>query len=152
MNDDCQGEAIQMERTERCGPELEGLSISRRCEQVNGIPNAPLLEKTVKACEYGHGHAASQPTFDSCRHRIRFEWKQSPGELWRHRQPFDFAPGSRGHGHFRFDFNRLLLLVREDISEPADTPGYGQDRSENADRRARYQPGEEQSNAERKDD
>src|SRR6202795_5175131 len=123
MNDHSQGKAIEIERTERCRAQLEGLSIGGRCEQIDRIPDATLLEKSVKACEDRHGHAASEATFDSCRHRIRFEWKQSPREFRCYREPFHFTPGSRDRGHFRFGFNRLLFLVREDISEPAYAPG-----------------------------
>src|SRR5712692_1190784 len=152
MNDDCQGEAIQMERTERCRPELERLSIARRCEQVDRIPNALLLEKTVKACEHCHGNAARQPTSNPCRHRIGFEWKQRSGEFWRYWQPFDFAPESRDDRHFLSDLNRLFVLSREDIPEPADTAGHEEDRSEDTDRSACEQPGEEQRDAECKND
>src|ERR1700687_6526435 len=101
MNDDRQGKAAQMERIERRHTKMERLSRGCRCEQVDRIPNAPLLEKTVKACECRHGHAASQPTFYPRRHWIRFEWQQRPGKLWRYRHPLHLPAG-------RYDARRSL--------------------------------------------
>src|SRR5258708_7148026 len=123
MNDNRQAETTQMESTERTRPQLDRLSIGCRREQVDRIPNASLFEETVKACEYRHGHAAREASSNSRRNRIGFEWKQRPGEVWRHRQSFDFAPESRDYGRFLSNFDRLFLLVREDIPEPPDTPG-----------------------------
>ena len=79
MNENSHGEAAQMELVERCRPDFEGLSVARGCKQVDRIPNAPLLEKAVKTCEQRHGHAAGQPTFNSCRHWIGFERQQGRG-------------------------------------------------------------------------
>src|ERR1700693_4590103 len=101
MNDHCQRETTQVKCTERYRPELEGLSVNCRCEQIDRIPNATLLEKSIKACEYRHGHATVQPTFNSCRYWIRLKWKESPGQFWCYRQPFDFAAESRDRGDIR---------------------------------------------------
>src|SRR5216683_63710 len=152
MNDDRQGEASQVERIERCCPKLEGLSVGCRCKQVDRIPNASLFEETVKACEYRHGHAACQPAFNSCRNRIGFERKQGPREVWCNRKPFDFASRSRDYGRFLSNFDRLFLLVWEDIPEPPDTSGHDEDCSKNADRSARKQSCKKQSDAKRKND
>src|SRR5258708_20823612 len=152
MNRERQEETAQVERIERRRPDSEGLSIARRREQVDRIPNAPFLQKAVKACEHCHGHAARESSFNSCRDWIGFEWKQRSGKFWRYRQPFDFSPESRNDRHFFSDLNRLFLLVWDNVAEPSDASGPEQDRSENTDRSARKQPGKYQSDAERKDD
>src|SRR5580693_6835489 len=121
-----------MERIERRRSEAEELRIGGRCQQIDRIPDASLFEQSVKACEYGHGHTSSEAAFDSCRNWIRFQWQQRTGEFWCHREPFDFAPGSSDDGHFRRDSNHFLLLGRENIAEPADAPGYSQNRAQNA--------------------
>src|ERR1700687_4364706 len=124
MNDDCQGEAAQMERIERRHTKMERLSRGRGCEQIDRIPDAPLLEKAVQAREYRHGHAAGEASFNSCRHRIGFERKQWPGEMGWDRQSFDFATGSKDDRHFVADFNRLFLFLRENIAKPSDASGH----------------------------
>src|SRR5258708_6560709 len=141
MNRERQEEAAQMKRIEPCRSDSEGLSKACRGEQVNRIPNAPFLQKAVKACEHCHGHAAREPSFNSRRDWIGFEWKQRSGKLWRYRQPFDFSPESRNDRHLLSNLNRLFFFLRENVAEPADTSGHEEDRSEYADRSARKQPG-----------
>src|ERR1700722_16208910 len=110
-----------MKRVERIQIEMVGMSGGRRCQQINRIPNASLFNKTVKACERRHGHAASQPaSYPRC-HRVNFKWKQGPGGVWRHRQSFDFMAGSSDGGQFLSDFHGFLLFMWKDFAEPADT-------------------------------
>src|SRR5260370_34422598 len=117
MNQERQGEAAQVKCVERCRPDCQGMSVARCCEQVDWIPNTGLLQKAVKACEHCHCNAAGEASFNSCRDRICFQWKERPGEFWRDLQPFDFAPRSRDDGHFFADLNRLFLLVRENVAK-----------------------------------
>src|SRR5580700_3167711 len=121
-----------MERCERSRPELEGLSVDRSRKQIDRIPDAPLLEKTVEAGQNRHGHGASEPTLDARRDRIRFERKQSAWKVWRYGQPFHFAASGGDHDCFHPYFNRLFFLLRENVSEPPEASSHKQDCSENA--------------------
>src|ERR1700680_982477 len=152
MNDDRQGEAAQMERAERCPIEMEGLSRSCRREQVDRIPNASLLEISVKASECGHSHAAREASSNSCRDRIRLEREPWPWEMGCDRQSFDLAPESRDGGQFFQNFDRLLLFLGEDFAKPPGAPSNEEDRLENTERNARKQSGKKQSAAECKHD
>src|SRR5579862_9496873 len=106
--------------------------VDRRGQQVDRIPNASMLQQTVKACQHRHGHAACEAPFNSCGYRIYFEWEQRPGKFWRHEQPFDFPAGWNNRGRFRFDLYYLFLFKRENLPEPADAASDSENRSENA--------------------
>src|SRR5580692_133851 len=153
MDHDRNRKATQMERIERRRSEPEELRIGGRCQQIDRIPDASLFDQSVEACEYCHGHTSSEATFDSCRNWIRFQWQQRAGELWRHREPFDFAPrSSSDEWYFRGDSKYFFLLLREDIAKPTDARGQRQNRAQNAEGSVRDQSCEKQSDAERKND
>src|ERR1700722_20175870 len=153
MDDDRNRKATQVESIERRRSEPEEFRIGGRGEQIDRIPDASLFEQSLEACEDAHGHTPSEATFDSCRNWIRFQWRQRPGELWRHREPFDFAPrSSSDEWYFRGDSKYFFLLLREDIAKPTDARGQRQNRAQNAEGSVRDQACEQQSDAERKND
>jgi len=115
---------------------LQGLGIARRGQQVDRIPDAPLLDEAVKTCERRHGHAAREASFDSCGHWIGFERQQRPRKLRRDRQAFNRAPRGRDRSRALRYCQLLLLLVREDIPEPANAARNKENPAENADRNA----------------
>src|SRR5580700_5123093 len=141
-----------MERCERSRPELEGLSVDRSRKQIDRIPDAPLLEKTVEAGQNRHGHGASEPSLDARRDSIRFERKQSAWKVWRYGQPFHFAASGGHYDCFHPYFDPLFFLLRENVPEPSDAPSQEQNRPKNADREAGDKASQEQCDTEGKSD
>src|ERR1700728_946339 len=147
MDDHREQKASQMKSTEGCVAELKRLSVSRRGEQIDGVPDASLLQKTVEAGEHGHGRTSSEPAFDSRRDRICLEWQQGTRELRCYRQPFDLRSSTCSSGGQLFNFNRLFLLLRQQVTKPTDSGGNSQGCSHDADRSARNETCEHQRDA-----
>ena len=115
-----------------------GISLARKKsgrQKVDRVPDAVLDDQSISHCQNGHGNAACQAAFHSCRDRIDLEGKPCPVQIVR--DPVDSGDRRAACG----DRRRLLqhrygfmFLVRQDVTKPADVSADGQYRAQNSSR------------------
>src|ERR1700719_2312172 len=102
-------------------------------QEVYRIPDTMLASDSVTDRQDRHGHAARQPTFDSCGNWINFEGQPravkfvgDPSNASHFRASRDYRLNFAGNRH------SLVRFVRENVAKPADGASQTEHRAENA--------------------
>ena len=81
MNGHSKQKTIQVKRFQRFGAKPHRLRINGGGQQVDGIPDAALLQHAVKTGEERHGDAAGEPALDAGGDRISLQRKKRAVEF-----------------------------------------------------------------------
>src|SRR5215471_10303749 len=108
-----------MEGSEVIDRKLKRLCENDRRQQVDGIPDAAVAENPVNRGEQRHGDTSRQATFDPCGDGIDLDWNAQPAHFRGNSSSGYLGLSGDDLNGFRLYGNHFMLLVWENVAEPA---------------------------------